>query len=107
MRAPRPSGYIRTTVNTSTMPSTSPPNLALIGCGAIAQAFYLPAIARNRALFGDIWLADPGRKAVTAAAALVPGRQVSRLADVPTDVELVIVATPNHLHYPLALEALE
>ena len=33
-------------------------NLALIGCGAIAPNFYLPALAKLRAKFGNIWLLD-------------------------------------------------
>jgi predicted dehydrogenase len=78
----------------------------LIGCGAIAQAFYLPVIAKHRARFGNVWLVDVSSHALAGAAALVPARQVSRLADVTDEIQFTIVATPNHLHYPLALEAL-
>jgi predicted dehydrogenase len=84
-----------------------PPNIALIGCGAIAQAFYLPAMAKHRARFGELWLVDPSEHALAGAAAILSGKQARRLSDVRADLDIVIVATPNHLHHPLALEALE
>jgi len=82
------------------------PNLALIGCGAIARAFYLPALAKNRAKFGHIWLVDPSDRALSVAASTMPERQAHQLVDVDDEIHLAIVATPNHLHFPLACEAL-
>lgn len=82
------------------------PNLALIGCGAIAQAFYLPAIAKHRERFRSLWLVDPSAHALNGAAAIVPGRQVRQLQDIQDEIQLVIVATPNNLHCSIALEAL-
>jgi predicted dehydrogenase len=82
------------------------PNLALIGCGAIARNFYLPALAKLRTKFGNIWLVDPSDHALSTAKSIVPARTASRLTDVSDEIHLVIVATPNHLHFPLALEAL-
>lgn len=82
------------------------PNLALIGCGAIARNFYLPTLARLRAHFGEIWLVDPADHAFTTANSIVPGKRALKLADVTDELHLVIVATPNHLHFPLACEAL-
>jgi predicted dehydrogenase len=81
-------------------------NLALIGCGAIARNFYLPALAKLRAKFGNIWLVDPSDHALSTAISIVPGQTASRLMDITDDIHLVIVATPNHLHFPLAWEAL-
>jgi predicted dehydrogenase len=81
-------------------------NIALIGCGAIARAFYLPALAKHRAEFGRLWLVDPSEHALSIAASIVPGRQAHHLMDVGDEIHLVIVATPNQLHFPLALEAL-
>lgn len=81
-------------------------NLALVGCGAIAQDFYLPALARLRGEFGAFWLVDPSDHALRIAASIVPGRQARQLTDVGDDIHLVIVATPNHLHFPLACGAL-
>lgn len=81
-------------------------NIALIGCGAIARTFYLPALAKYRAEFDRIWLVDPGDDALSMAASIVPGRQVHQFMDVDDEIHLVIVATPNHLHFHFAHEAL-
>jgi predicted dehydrogenase len=81
-------------------------NLALIGCGAIAQNFYLPAIAKHRALFGSVWFVDPADRTRSSAASIVPGNKAALLADVDDDIQLAIIATPNSLHFPIAYEAL-
>ena len=81
-------------------------DIALVGCGAIAQLFYLPALARNRSKFGDIWLVDPNDRALALATATVSGNPAQSYSEVPNDVPLVVVATPNKFHIPLALEAL-
>ena len=38
---------------------TAPPRVALIGCGAIAENFHLPALARHRELLPELILVDP------------------------------------------------
>lgn len=81
-------------------------NIALIGCGAIAKSFYLPALAKYRAKLSGIWLVDPSDHALSIAASIVPGRQAHQLVDVDDEIHMVIVATPNQLHFPLAQEAL-
>lgn len=81
-------------------------NLALVGCGAIARAFYLPALAKHRAKFDRLWLVDPSDHALSIAAAAISGRQARQFMDVADEIHLVIVATPNHLHSKLAHEAL-
>ena len=81
-------------------------NIALIGCGAIAQAFYLPTMAKHRALFGSVWLVDPADRALSTAVSVLSGRTARQLADVHDDIDLAIVATPNASHFPLAFEAL-
>lgn len=79
-------------------PSYSSQNLALVGCGAISQSFYLPAIAAQRASFGEIFLVDPNEQSLAAAAAAVDARTARSLSDIGDDLEFVIVATPNALH---------
>lgn len=81
-------------------------HIALVGCGAIAQAFYLPSIAKNRDTYGDVWLVDPSDRAITAAMSIVAGKIASTLAALPSNVSLVVIATPNKLHVPLAHQAL-
>jgi predicted dehydrogenase len=81
-------------------------NLALVGCGAIARNFYLPALAKLRSTFGQVWLVDPSEHARSTAQAAIAARAVSRLVDISDKIHLVIVATPNSLHFPITWEAL-
>ena len=89
-------------------PESSPRsrNLALVGCGAISQSFYLPAIAARRALFGDVYLVDPNEKMASAAAAALGAKAAQSLANIGADLNFVIVATPNALHREHAEAAL-
>ena len=81
-------------------------NIALVGCGAIARTSYLPALAKHRAKFDRVWLVDPSDHALSNAASILPGHQARQLRDLDDEIRWVIVATPNHLHFPLAQEAL-
>jgi predicted dehydrogenase len=85
---------------------TIPRHIALVGCGAIARAFYLPALSKRRGEFGRLWLVDSNGDASRIAASIVTGRQARQLMDVDDDLHLVVVATPNQSHFPLAQEAL-
>ena len=84
-----------------------PLELALVGCGAIAQAGYLPALARVPEA-RCLWLVDLRRPLAKRLA------RRWRIPHVATDlgavldrVEAVILAVPNHLHAPMGLLALE
>jgi predicted dehydrogenase len=81
-------------------------SIALVGCGAIARAFYLPALAKHRAEFDRVWLVDPSEHALSMAASILPGKQARQLRDLDDEIRWVIVAAPNHLHFPIAEEAL-
>lgn len=81
-------------------------NLVLIGCGAISQGFYLPALAKLRGMFGRVWLVDPSDRALSIAGAMVEGKQAHFLGEVDDDINLAIIATPNSTHFPLACEAI-
>jgi predicted dehydrogenase len=82
------------------------PSLALIGCGAIAQHFYLPSLARDRARFGSLWLADPCIRSLEAAGSMIASKQCSRISEIDEAIDLAIIATPNATHFALAAEAL-
>jgi len=82
------------------------PSLALIGCGAIAQNFYVPSLARHRSLFGPVWLVDPSSGPRSAAASAVAGTGCARIQDIDQAIDLAIIAAPNALHFPLAVDAL-
>jgi predicted dehydrogenase len=87
-------------------PSPTSLNLALVGCGAISQSFYLPAIAARRASFGEIFVVDPNEQSLAAAAAAVDAKTARTLSDIRDDLGFVIVATPNALHRQHAEAAL-
>lgn len=80
-------------------------NIALVGCGAIARTFYLPALSTLRARFDRVWLIDP-RADVAALAHGVGARHARALADVHDELQLAIVATPNAFHASVAHEAI-
>jgi predicted dehydrogenase len=82
-----------------------PRSIALVGCGAVARALYLPVLAKHRAEFGQVWLVDPSDHAISIASSIVAGRYASRLEDVDEEIQLAIIATANHLHFRLAHEA--
>jgi predicted dehydrogenase len=81
--------------------------LAVVGCGAVAEYFHLPAAARVLER-DDLWLVDPDRERARDLAArfgrvaqVVPDHR-----DLP-DVDAAIVAVPNHLHADVAVDLLE
>jgi predicted dehydrogenase len=81
--------------------------LAIVGCGAVAEYFHLPAAARVLAR-DDVWLVDPDRERAQDLA-----KRFGRLAQVVSDhrdlpaVGAAIVAVPNHLHADVAVDLLE
>ena len=81
-------------------------NIALVGCGAIAQKFYLTALAKRRRDFDQFWVVDPSEEALQAACAIVDAKAVANLSDIAEDLHFVIVATPNNSHFSIAQEAL-
>lgn len=90
------------------MPPSSPLNIAIIGCGAIALQNHLPGLA----LCPDARLAalcdassavlERARSHTGAAVTATDHRDILRR----DDIHAVIIATPNHTHAPIALEAI-
>ena len=80
--------------------------LALIGCGAVARIHHLPAIARVAAADLAV-LVDPSlERARELAAKYRPRRVVRDYREVTDEVDAAIVATPNYLHAPIAIDLL-
>ncbi|HET9172554.1 MAG TPA: Gfo/Idh/MocA family oxidoreductase [Actinospica sp.] len=92
---------------------SSPTNSAarrvgLIGFGTAGRFFHAPLLAATPGLeLAAIVTSDPARRADILAA--YPGTQVVATADElwKLDLDLVVVASPNKTHVPLALAALE
>lgn len=81
-------------------------NIALVGCGAIAQEYHLKAIANRRHDFDKVWVVDPNERARQKASSIVRGEQSATLGEVADDLQLIIIASPNKNHFSMAWEAL-
>jgi predicted dehydrogenase len=81
------------------------PSLALVGCGAIADAFHLPALTRRAELLGKLIVvdADPAR-AEAVRARVGAAEAVSDHRAVLSRVRGAIIATPHRLHHPITLD---
>ncbi len=85
----------------------SSPRIALIGCGAISEAYYLPVLAQDTSLLNNLVLVDND----PARAQLMANKY--KVATISTDykeilskVDAAIIAVPIHLHYPISKEFL-
>ena len=81
--------------------------IAVVGCGAIARAFHLPALAASRRVAGELIVVDrdPGRVAAAqrefgAIRAATDHRQVLH------DIDAAIVAVPQEFHAAVAMDFL-
>jgi predicted dehydrogenase len=83
----------------------SVPSIALIGCGAVAEAFYVPLLRRRPELARAMILVDPDLS--RANALRVRLRALDAVADYREALPRIagaLVLTPHHLHYPITLE---
>ncbi len=86
------------------------PVIALVGCGAIAESTYLPALAAKPEWRGRTWLVEPNaaRGAVLASRiGILAERVVQEIAALPEAVGFAINATPSHLHVSTTLALLD
>jgi predicted dehydrogenase len=84
-----------------------PRNVALVGCGAIAQRFYLSELAKRRRHFDRFWVVDPSANVLATARAIInDAEQAARLSEVMDDLQFVIVASSTSSHFLIAREAL-
>jgi predicted dehydrogenase len=107
------------TDNTTTRPiSTGPtqgpdgqdkgvPRLAIIGCGAIAEQYYLPALKRRPDVLSQLILVDrDAARAEQLAAEFGVQRTGTDYRQIISQVDGAILAVPTHLHHPIAMEFL-
>lgn len=81
-------------------------NIAVVGCGAIAQEYHLKAIASQRNSFDKVWVVDPNAATRQKACSIVQAEQAATLSEIADDLQFVIVASPNKYHFSVAQEAL-
>ena len=81
--------------------------LALIGCGAAANKYYLPVLKDNPEICRDLYLVDrdidTARKAADSVGAVHCFNDFRKAIG---NVDGAIVAVPHHLHYSIATEFL-
>jgi predicted dehydrogenase len=88
--------------------SPAEPALAVIGCGAISNAFHLPALARHRAVLAKVVLVDPAiERARSLASRFGAGEAAADLDHVLDRVQGAIVAVPPRHHRAVAMTCLE
>jgi predicted dehydrogenase len=79
------------------------PTIALIGCGAIAEQYYLPVFSAQPMLAKNLVLVDPDLPRIEKLAKQMNARMcLQDYRDLPADVQGAILATPTHLHHPMA-----
>ncbi|HUQ76734.1 MAG TPA: Gfo/Idh/MocA family oxidoreductase [Burkholderiales bacterium] len=83
----------------------SAPTIALIGCGAVAEAFYVPALRQRPALARSLIVVDPDRaRAEALRQRLGAAQAVTDYREVLGRIAGALVLTPHHLHCPIALD---
>jgi len=89
------------------MPPDNRPALAVIGAGAIAEIFHLPALARRPDLAARALVVDRDAERARLAAATLPGaRAATDYRAVLDEVQGAIVAVPLRLHRDVTQECL-
>ncbi len=81
----------------------TPVRIGVIGCGAIAELYHLPALAAHPQTAASFALADPNpTRLVAMKQQFRAAHAVKDYRDLVGKVDAVIVATPPHLHYTAA-----
>jgi predicted dehydrogenase len=87
--------------------STKPPTIACIGCGAIAERYYLPALARHPSVLEKLILVDrDDARARAMADQFNVKRWVPDYHAALDEIDAAIVALPTNLHHPVSMDLL-
>lgn len=85
----------------------SSPTIAVIGCGAIAEKYYLPALAKHKSVLNNLILVDPDlARAKSVGEKFGVGNTLSDFRKIDGIVDCAIVSAPTDLHYPISMECL-
>ncbi len=85
-------------------------DLAIIGCGAIADSYYFPVLSADAVAREKVWLVEPSVERREKAAAAFGFRReqlVGDIAELPAKVAAAVNATPSHLHVATTLPLIE
>lgn len=87
--------------------NTSTPKIALIGCGAIAEEYYLPALAASPAILRNLILVDRDESQLAKISAKYKvGKMTRDHREVLEEADGAIIALPTGLHAPIGTEFL-
>jgi predicted dehydrogenase/nucleoside-diphosphate-sugar epimerase len=82
--------------------------IALIGCGAAARRYYVPALKQVRNLLSDIYCVDRSiLSAQDVASSLSTSRAIDDYHEIIDRIDGAIIVLPNFLHYPVTLDFLK
>jgi predicted dehydrogenase len=87
-------------------PSGRPLRIALVGCGAVAEHYHLPALLASPDVEVVALVDTSIERARTLATRLDAPRVCSNHAELPGNVDIAVVAVPNALHEPVAVDLL-
>jgi len=92
----------------SVSPNGDTPRISLIGCGAIAEAYYLPALAKHPNVLKALTLVDQNIDRARKLAESFNGgkRCVTDYREAIHETDGAIIALPTHLHHPIAMDLL-
>jgi predicted dehydrogenase len=89
-----------------TSPSNTP-TIALVGCGAIAEKYHLPALAKHQSVLDNLVLVDMNEARLRELASeFKVHNYVSDYREVLNEVDGAIVAVPHHLHHSISMDFL-
>lgn len=78
------------------------PKFAVVGCGAIAEAYFLPVLTRRRDLCSKLWIVDPNPARLQATSNMFGIRTTAiSLQGVLDDIDAAVIATPHDTHFEL------
>ncbi len=98
--------YFQTTFLSRTM--DNPTRIAVVGCGAIAELYHLPALKANPRTASSIVLVEPNEtRRKQLAEKFEIQRTVGDYTELEGKVDAAIVATPPALHHPISKWLLE
>lgn len=84
------------------------PTIAIIGCGAITETFYLPAILKNKHVSNKLILVDSNEARLKQLSDKYNIQNVkTSYQDILGKVDGVIIAVPHHLHYKMSMDFLK
>jgi len=84
------------------------PRIAIIGCGAVAELLYLPALLKFPSVRKNLILVDRNEERAHQLAAKfnIKDYQDDYRNILSKEIDGVIIATPSHLHYPISMDFL-